>query len=197
VGRYGQSNLSGLTSDGYGALSPIHNVSGLLTAEVTPTARLTLYLYYGGDYAGREDYGNSAASTLGAPSLKQSAAGVWGGTWGTISNGLISGATPNQPVGYGSRLLSNTACNTIANPSLNGSSTGFYPGGSCGAQTRDVQEVPGGYWYDIFKGDHGRLRQGVQYGYGVREGWSGAGSPAIGAKGIDNMFWTTFRYYLP
>jgi hypothetical protein len=31
----------------------------------------------------------------------------------------------------------------------------------------------------------------------VREGWSGAGTPGIGAKGIDNMFWTSFRYYLP
>jgi hypothetical protein len=101
-------------------------------------------------------------------------------------------------VGYGSRLLSNTSCNTTSNPGYNGgASTGYAPGGSCGAQTRDVQEVTGGYWYDIYKGDHGRLRQGIQYGYAVREGWSGAGSPAIGAKGIDNMFWTSFRYYLP
>jgi hypothetical protein len=98
-------------------------------------------------------------------------------------------------VGYGSRLLSNSACNTISNPGYNGSSTGYYPGGSCGAQTRDVQEVTGGYWYDLYKGDKGRLRQGIQYGYAVREGWSGASG--IGAKGIDNMFWTSFRYYLP
>jgi hypothetical protein len=58
-----------------------------------------------------------------------------------------------------------------------------------------VQEATGGYWYDIYKGEHGMLRQSVQYGYAVREGWSGAGG--IGAKGIDNMFWTSFRYYLP
>ena len=64
--------------------------------------------------------------------------------------------------------------------------------------------MTGGYWYDIYKGDRGRLRQGIQYGYAVREGWSGGASgPAPftgtlnGAKGIDNMFWTTFRYYLP
>jgi hypothetical protein len=55
--------------------------------------------------------------------------------------------------------------------------------------------MTGGYWYDLYKGDKGRLRQGIQYGYAVREGWSGVGG--IGAKGIDNMFWTTFRYYLP
>ena len=80
-------------------------------------------------------------------------------------------------------------------PATTAASTGYYPGGSCGAQTRDVQEITGGYWYDIYKGDRGRLRQGIQYGYAVREGWSGASG--IGAKGIDNMFWTSFRYYLP
>jgi hypothetical protein len=82
-----------------------------------------------------------------------------------------------------------------------GASTGYAAGGSCGAQTRNVQEITGGYWYDIYRGDRGRLRQSIQYGYAVREGWSGAavttGGPGIGAKGIDNMFWTSFRYYLP
>ena len=116
------------------------------------------------------------------------AGGSWGGHWSTPAVGTTA-------VGYGSRLLSNSSCSTIASPGYSGSSTGYYPGGSCGAQTRDVQEITGGYWYDLYKGEHGRLRQGVQYGYAVREGWSGAGG--IGAKGIDNMFWTTFRYYLP
>ena len=59
-----------------------------------------------------------------------------------------------------------------------------------------MQEITGGYWYDIYKGDRGRFRQGFQYGYAVREGWSRQLS-GIGAKGIDNMFWTSFRYYLP
>jgi len=103
-------------------------------------------------------------------------------------------------VGYGSRFplsTSNSGCSSITNPGYNtGSSTGFQPGGSCGAQTRDVQEGTAGYWYDIYKGDRGRLRQGIQYGYAVREGWA-TGTPAAGAKGIDNMFWTSLRYYLP
>jgi hypothetical protein len=198
TGRYGDSTLADVTSNSRGGLATIDNVSGLITVEATPDPRLTIYLNYGGDYAGREDFGyggpTSSTSayptlntTLGSPSLKQSAAGVWGGTW--------AAATGNQPVGYGSYLTSNSSCNTIANPGLNGSSTGYYPGGSCGAHTRDVQEMTGGYWYDIYRGDRGRLRQGIQYGYAVREGWSGLSG--IGAKGIDNMFWTTFRYYLP
>ena len=188
VGRYGNSTLADVTTDWAGELAPIHNASGLFTLEANPTPRLTLYLNYGGDYAGRDDYSTPAATTLGAPSAAQSAAGVWGGHWTTA--GLAQ-----QPVGYGSHFVSNSSCGVVANPGLNGSSTGYYPGGSCGAQTRDVQEATGGYWYDIYKGDRGRLRQGIQYGYAVREGWSGVSG--LGAKGIDNMFWTTFRYYLP
>jgi hypothetical protein len=98
-------------------------------------------------------------------------------------------------VGYGSRLLSNSACKTNTNPGYNGSSTGYYSGASCGAQTRDVQEGTAGYWYDLYKGDRGRLRQGFQYSYAVREGWSGA--DGIGAKGVENMIFTSFRYFLP
>jgi hypothetical protein len=209
VGRYSDSTLADVTTNSWGGLTPIHGASGLLTVEASPTPRLTIYMNYGGDYAGREDYatfpGGMAPTTLGSPSADFCpttagafactttptaanilAGGKWGGHWGAPSAAAL---------GYGSRLLSNSGCNTLASPGYNGSSTGYYPGGSCGAQTRDVQEATGGYWYDIYKGEHGRLRQGVQYGYAVREGWSGASG--IGAKGIDNMFWTTFRYYLP
>ena len=206
VGRYGDSTLADVTADASGQLHAIHNVSGLFTIEANPTPRLALYVNYGGDYAGRTDYANANATTLGAPSAQFcpktagaftctatpsaaniAAGGTWGAHWGSPSAAAV---------GYGSRLLSNSACNTLANPGYNGGgSTGYIPGGSCGAQSRDVQEFTGGYWYDIYKGDHGRLRQSIQYGYAVREGWSGASG--IGAKGIDNMFWTSFRYYLP
>ena len=206
VGRYGNSTLSDVTTNQFGEFSPIHNISGLFTLEANPTPRLMIYLNYGADYAGRVDFANAGATTLGGPTAtfcptgftsgsqctakptaaQLAAGGTWGGHWG---------APAASALGYGSRVLSNSACNTTANPGFSGGSTGYYPGGSCGAQTRDVQEVTGGYWYDIYKGDRGRLRQSFQYGYAVREGWSGASG--IGAKGIDNMFWTSFRYYLP
>ena len=202
VGHFGTSNLSDATSNAWGGLEPIHNLSGLLSAEATPNPRVMVYLYYGGDYAGREDEAVSTATTLGAPSAEFctttgtctttptaaqiAAGGTWGAHWGTPSAAAV---------GYGSRLLSNSACNAITAPGYNGSSTGYYSGGSCGAQTRDVQEVTGGYWYDFYKGDRGRLRQGIQYSYAVREGWSGASG--IGAKGIENMIFTSLRYYLP
>jgi hypothetical protein len=184
VGRYSASVLSDVTANASGALAPIHNLSGLFTVELTPNPRWILWMNYGGDYASRAAY--TGGSTLASPTAAQNVAGVWGGHW----------AAPTvAAVGYGSPLLPNSTCLTGANPGYNGSSTGFYPGPSCGAQTRNVQEVTGGYWYDFYKGDRGRLRQGIQYGYVVREGWSGAGG--IGAKGIENMVLTSFRYYLP
>ena len=65
----------------------------------------------------------------------------------------------------------------------------------CSGQTRDVQEGTLGYWYDFYKGPKGRLRQGIQYSYAVREVW--ADKEGYAPKGIENMFWTSFRYYLP
>jgi len=186
VGRYGASGLSDLTTNAQGKFEPIHNLSGMLTAEATPTPRLLLFLYYGGDYASRADFGSSATTSLATPTAAQDGSGVWGGHWA---------APTASAVGYGSRLQNNAACNVTANPGYNGSSTGYYSGASCGAQTRNVQEITGGYWYDIYKGNAGRLRQGLQYGYAVREGWSGLNG--IGAKGIENMVFTSFRYYLP
>ena len=219
VGRYGDTTLSDVTNNARGELRPIHNLSGLLTVEATPTPRLVVYLNYGGDYAARTDYANTDL-TLKDPtatfcetgtngtnigtncSAKPTAAQLGtGGTWGNHFT-----ATPAMTaIGYGSRYASGSAtCGaTPGTPGYQSGSTGYLPGGSgCGNNTRSVQEVTGGYWFDFYKGNMGRLRQGFQYGYAVREGWSAGASgattsPLYGAKGIDNMFWTSLRYYLP
>jgi hypothetical protein len=209
VGRYGDTGLSDVTNDASGKLKPIHNLSGLLTLEATPTPRLTLFLNYGGDYAARADYATSAI-TMTDPSAYNCLSGTCtsstvtpaaGGTWGSH----FTNTSAITPIGYGSKYASvSSSCSTTATPGYASGSTGYQPANSgCGNNTRDVQEITGGYWYDIYKGDKGRLRQAFQYGYAVREGWSGTStsgslsSPLIGAKGIDNMFWTSFRYYLP
>ena len=206
VGRYGNTTLADVTANNWGGLSPIHNTSGLGTLEINPTPRLALYFNYGIDYASRVDWAGAATTTLGGPTAtfcptgftsaaqctakptaaQLAAGGTWGGHWGTPAL---------SAVGYGSRLTSNSGCLIDTTPGFNGASTGYYPGGSCGDQTRNVQEATAGYWYDIYKGEHGRLRQGLQYSYAERFCWSGVGG--IQAKGIDNMFWTSFRYYLP
>jgi hypothetical protein len=108
-------------------------------------------------------------------------------------------------VGYGSRLTNMSGCRVEPLPggaaNANGG-TGFSPStpANCGNQNKDIQEFTAGYWYDIYRGPKGRLRQGIQYAYFLRTLWSGAGgaaNPGNSAYGSDNMWWTSFRYYLP
>ncbi len=103
--------------------------------------------------------------------------------------------SPTKAVGYGSYLNVQTGCNTEPVPGT--TVTGFTPASpstNCTADTKDVQEFTAGYWYNIYSGPAGRLRQGLQYAYFQRNIWSGVG---IAPKATDNMFWTSFRYYLP
>ena len=168
VGRYGSSTIADITLKPDGEIDPLKAFSALSTIEITPVPRFTLYLNYGGDYVYRHFNGKE---------------------------------------GYGSPLTSMTGCNTEPAPggtnnTYGGNGTGFDPStpGSCGNQNKDVQEFTVGEWYNFYNGPRGRMRFGLQYARFERDLWSGAGgttNPGGGARGIDNMFWTSFRYYMP
>jgi hypothetical protein len=107
-------------------------------------------------------------------------------------------------IGYGSPLTNMSGCRTepIPGGAATNGGTGFTPANpaNCGNQTKDVQEFTVGYWYDIYRGERGRLRTSIQYAYFQRLLWSGAGgatNPGNSAYGADNMWWTALRYYLP
>jgi Skp family chaperone for outer membrane proteins len=102
-------------------------------------------------------------------------------------------------VGYGSPFFVNTGCLTETGPG----SGGFAPGAlsNCSGDTRVVVEATGGVWFKVFDGakeklNWGRIQFGPQYSVVIRNAWSGAGFPSE-AQGIDNMVFTSFRYYLP
>jgi len=102
-------------------------------------------------------------------------------------------------VGYGSPQFNNTGCYTETGPG----SGGFLPGGlaNCTADTRVVIEGTAGVWFKLLDGSReklnwGRIQFGPQYSYVTRNAWHGAGSPNE-PHGIDNMVFTSFRYYLP
>jgi hypothetical protein len=122
---------------------------------------------------------------------------------GDYINREVLSTTAN--VGYGSWLANMSGCNTeaAASTTYSNSGTGFGNGANpanCGGNNKDVQEGTVGYWYDIYKGPMGRLRQGLQYSYIERDLWGGAGgttNPGGSAHGGDNMVFTSFRYYLP
>jgi Skp family chaperone for outer membrane proteins len=96
--------------------------------------------------------------------------------------------------GYGIYTNNMTGCGTESIPAAGGS--GFVPSSptNCTTDTRDIQEITAGYWYDFYKGPKGRLRQSIQYSYLDRQMWSGIGSTP---HADNNMVFTSFRYYLP
>ena len=169
VGRYGSSTIADVTIKPNGFIAPLHGFSALSTVEINPNPRLNVYLNYGGDYINRAIYGSND--------------------------------------GYGLYSANMSGCNTEPPPSTGtnpgfGGGTGFTPSNpaNCGGNNKDVQEFTAGYWYNIYNGPKGRLRQGLQYSWFERDLWSGAGgttNPGGGAKGTDNMFFTSLRYYLP
>jgi hypothetical protein len=171
VGRYGSSTIADVTLRPTGQVAPLHAFSALSTIEVNPNPRLSIYLNYGGDYVFRRYFGKE---------------------------------------GYGSPLTNMSGCLTepIPGSSPTNGGSGFTPSNpsGCGNQNKDVQEFTAGYWYNFYSGPKGRMRMGLQYAWFERDLWSGDGTnptsgvvtnPGGGGKGTDNMFWTSFRYYLP
>ncbi len=100
--------------------------------------------------------------------------------------------TSGTVVGYGAPTFNNTGCATETGPG----SGGFAPGslGKCTADTRVMIEGTAGFWHRIYSGPKGRIQWGLQYSYLDRQTWSGDGAEP---KGIDNMIFSSFRYYLP
>jgi len=119
------------------------------------------------------------------------AGGEYVGNWARPYNGTL--------VGYGVYTANNTGCGTETLP-VNAS--GFAPGAlaSCTGQTRAIIEGTAGFWFKPYNGPKGRLQMGMQYSYITRDTWNGTNSyksVPYSPEGIDNMVFTSFRYYLP
>ncbi|WP_213805471.1 hypothetical protein [Granulicella sp. dw_53] len=180
LGRYGTSSLPDATSHPDGSLELLTGGSGLGSVEWHATPRLDLYGYYGGEYAKRAWYATKFVNT-------------------------VAGPTQGQPIlaGYGAPTNIVFGCYTevlpVSSPNGGGNVTGT--ASNCNADTRNIQEGTFGYWFRFYRGVHGTLQQGLQYSYAVRHTWQGIGDPNNNLpgspKGIDNMWFTSFRYYLP
>jgi len=116
---------------------------------------------------------------------------------------VLNGTTQ---VGYGTTTAAMYGCSTEtqASGSAGAGAANQTAPANCGGNTKDVQEFVGGYWFNIYSGPKGRLRQGITYENIRRDIWSGNGfsgtsnlNPGGGAHGTDNMVFTSFRYYLP
>jgi Skp family chaperone for outer membrane proteins len=111
---------------------------------------------------------------------------------------VLNGTTQ---VGYGTRSVNMSGCATETQTATAGAGGAAATApANCGGSNKDVQEFTAGYWYNLYNGPKGRLRQGFQYAWFERDLWSGAGgttNPGGGAHGTDSMVWTSLRYYLP
>jgi hypothetical protein len=105
-------------------------------------------------------------------------------------------ASTKTYVGYGSQLFNNSGCNSETTPSI-AVTAGFNPGSlsKCTGDTRALIEGTAGFWYRFYSGPRGRFQFGTQYSYVTRQTWTGVGG--VGPEGLDNMVFTSFRYYLP
>jgi hypothetical protein len=187
IGRYGSAQLADLTFRPDGTEAIIRGGHGLAGLELHATKKLDIYAYYGGEYAARAAYvGYDAITVLKTPAIPATA------TSPAIPATTTTTFKLNQIGGYGSRSANNSGCSTEAPPSnqLTPSS-----GGTCAGDTRLITEGTIGFWHRFYQGPKGGIRWGLQYSYFERNAWSGASG--ITPKAVDNIFWTSFRYYLP
>jgi hypothetical protein len=169
VGRYGSGGLPDATVKADGTLAPLRSYQGLATVE-WHTKRLDFYANAGEEYVERR--------------------------WQYDPNNPVS---PTTPVGYGSQFFNVTGCYNETAPPLTGTN-GFTFGSlsKCNADTKSLIEGTVGFWIKAHSGPHGRLQFGPQYSYVSRYAWTGTqGIGFSSPHGIDNMFFTSFRYYLP
>jgi hypothetical protein len=170
VGRYSSAQLADVTVRPSGTLVPIRGGSALGTLELHPSPKLDVYIDYGIEYAYRAWYNTSAGAAT-------------------------------SSIGYGSPFANNSGCGTEVPPGNQNTPNPSTTVKPCAGDPRNVQEGTIGFWHKIYQGPKGGLRWGLQYSYLVKNTWSGnnntPGAIGIQPKAIDNMFFTSFRYYLP
>jgi hypothetical protein len=193
VGRFGAAQLSDVTARPDGTLALIRNEQTLLKLEFHPSKKLDIYAYFGNEYAGRTQYTGytsvKVTTTPAIPAFGTQPAYPAVSTYTTSTSGIG---------GYGNFAANNSGCGTEGTPTGTGLPSA---GGTCAGDIRNIVEGTLGFWHNVHSGPMGRLRWGLAYSYLEKFAWSGSADPGVGAplapKAVDNMVWTSFRYYLP
>ena len=194
IGRYGSAQLADETFRPDGTAALIRTAHALGRLEFHPNPKLDIYVYGGSEYAWRAGYaGYTIIGVTATPAIPATATSpAIPATTNTTIN--IAGIG-----GYGNPAANNSGCSTEGLPS--GS---FTPstGGTCAGDIRIITEGTLGFWHKVYNGPKGGVRWGIAYSYITKSGWSGsgglpAGTPGVSPKAVDNMIWTSFRYYIP
>jgi hypothetical protein len=193
VGRYGSAQIADLTFRPDGTAALIRTGHGLAGLE-GHTSKFDLYAYGGAEYGARTAYvGYNSIAVTKTPAIPPNAANPAGDSATTTTTFKL-----NQIGGYGSPFANNSGCNTENPPANQLTPSG---GGTCAGDIRVIMEGTLGFWYKLYQGSKGGFRWGLQYSYFSKNGWSGNnnvnGAPGISPKAVDNMVWTSLRYYIP
>ena len=192
VGRYGSAQLADVVARPDGVLTPVTNYQMLGTLEYHGK-KLDVYTNYGAEYEDRVAYVN-AGKGVGYGSTLFNNSGCYTETVpASTSTTVITGITQDPITG----VVTPTTGTVPAPGSLGTPLTGGYnPGGlkNCNGDTRVIMEGTIGFWYRFYKGPKGTLQWGPQYSYIDRNTWAGVGG---NPNATENMFFTSFRYYLP
>jgi len=188
VGRYGTSTLPDVVVNPSGFLTPVTNYQALGTLEYHGK-KLDVYANYGAEYEDRVAFLNAAGKPVGYGALGFNNSGC--------DNETVPGGTSTTVVTPGTNGGA-TGTTSIPTPGSVGTplSGGYNPGGlkNCNGDTRVIMEGTIGFWYRFYKGPKGTLQWGPQYSYLDRNIWAGTGG---NPNATENMFFTSFRYYLP
>jgi hypothetical protein len=216
TGRFASAQLADATFRPDGTLSLIHAASWLGSLEWHVNPKFDIYGYVGGEYAARTAYtGYQSVKVTITPAIPGCGNGAvvpgqpncgGGAPPGTIQYPVPAQSTTsiNTSVigGYGSPFANNSGCST---ESLPAGTSAPGAGGSCAGDIRYIGEGTLGFWHKLYQGEKGRVQWGIQYSYFYKTGWSGNNSnptvtpqPAgVSPHAVDNMVWTSFRFYLP
>jgi hypothetical protein len=203
-GRYGSSQLADATLRPDGTIALVHGAHWLGRIEWHLTPKVDLYGYLGGEYAARTAYvGYQSVKITNTPAIPGcGAVGEQPCAGGGIQPGYpaltTTSITLNGIGGYGSPYANNTGCSTETLPSATGTPG---TGGTCAGDTRYIMEGTVGFWHKVYQGEKGRMQWGIQYSYIYKNAWSGSdgltGTTSIAPHAVNNMVFTSFRYYLP
>jgi hypothetical protein len=189
TGRYGSAGLVDVVARPDGVLVPVRNYQALGTLE-WHSPRLDIYANVGGEYEERTAFLSSSGKGVGYGSTLFNNSGCGTETVPATTTVTVVTAPPAGSTTTGTATI--PVPGSVGTP-LTG---GFNPGGlsNCNGDTRDIIEGTIGFWYRFYSGPKGRLQWGPQYSYIDRNVWRGVGGTP---NATENMFFTSFRYYLP
>jgi hypothetical protein len=206
IGRYGSAQIADLTFRPDGTQALIRTAHGLASFELHVTPKLDIFAYYGGEYAWRAAYvgymtdgittSQSFSTTVCDPATDPTCPASG---FRTTATTITTHTTSNSKIGgYGSPFANNSGCSSEGVPAGTSAPSA---GGTCAGDVRFIYEGTLGFWHKFYQGPKGSLRWSIQYSYFSKNGWSGNNNnpTAVGIqpKAVNNMVWTSFRYYLP